>query len=415
MDPPEVPKMLTKRSSICVLGYLSFERRLYIVSQIPAIRKVEKSSPLHLDTFLIGFNGIRLNEHKYYSSDETVELQKKLAKNPYNINSLGPPAFDTDPTHGKFQKVIDDLIGHRPMIFTKKLELYDLSLWKQRDSKPYRLPVDLKIQAETLDARWCYYNYGDLNRISNILGPKPLKEVLLQLDNYHIFAHPIVRNSEKLVLYCNNVRFDAQRINHRNIHLDGNYRFMDYLNEWIRNQNEVGMEFSGDVGFHRRGHSEFMWKEKPLKEMMYWKKCESGGRRVKADERFPNTLYSISLPRTNNPDTELQYSLLRNPRGYEFDKYPFQIHVKIQPSGTAIPEQSDSVYWELKIWETRKQIRTFCISSCNWVQNLPRRLQNALFQFYPWILFVLVSGILGYFLISWILAGLCGRKCLPFL
>ncbi|CAO4367728.1 unnamed protein product [Caenorhabditis nigoni] len=125
------------------------------------------------------------------------------------------------------------------------------------------------------------------------------------------------------------MQFDAQPINHRHIHLRDYYRgtLIDHMNVWIRNNNEIGMEFSGDF----KVADSYSYSEELTKDIMNSKMRESGGRIVKADERFPNTLYSISMPRTNAPNIETQFSLLKNgPK--------LQIHLKIQPSGTAIPE-----------------------------------------------------------------------------
>ncbi|CAO4367730.1 unnamed protein product [Caenorhabditis nigoni] len=364
MDPPEVPKILTQLSSICVLEYLSWERRLYIVSQAPEFRKVEQSLPLNLDKFCISSAGIRLNECDYHLSPCSPELQKILEKPPYNITSFGRLSTNRNKKiHLASKKVVDKLIGDRLMICTRKLVLYDLSHWEQRerrDLKMYQLATDLKIRAEILEASGISFSYADLDLISNILGPKPLKELSLSLDNYEIFQHPIVRNSENLVLYSGRVDFDAQQINHRNIHMKNYHKItlIDQINEWIGNHNEIGMEFSGDI------EDNFTNTEIMITKLMDSKMRESGGRRVNPDERFPNTLYSISMPHTNDPDTELQYSLLK----IEEYRYPFQMHMKIQPAGTAIPERFD--------WEIRRRIRNFC--DC--LQYFCRHSRNELTQ-----------------------------------
>ncbi|PIC49376.1 hypothetical protein B9Z55_008005 [Caenorhabditis nigoni] len=362
------------------------DKRQSIASQSPKFRRAEKSLPLHLDTLRIAVDGIRLNKNKYYlrrciSNQKNVphkqlvpwdlnnqhevlpgdfcvgypqdyifkanyrvenlpvpwktELQMK-SRNPWRDATLGylTPAYDQVPIHIGFKKVVSDLIGNRAMIYTKKLEFQNKELWHGIDQgrespKIYRLPVDLKIQAEILESCGFSFSYAELDRISSILGPKPLKEFSTRFDNYEIFQHPIVRNSEKLVLYGGRAQFIAQPINHRHIHLRDYYRetLLDHMNVWIRNNNEIGMEFSGDF---KVGDSS-SYSEELTKDIMNSKMRESGGRIVKADERFPNTLYSISMPRTNAPNIETQFSLLKNgPK--------LQIYLKIQPSGTAIPE-----------------------------------------------------------------------------
>ncbi|CAO4367713.1 unnamed protein product [Caenorhabditis nigoni] len=349
--------MLTNLSSICVLEYLSFERRQYIVSQIPGFRKVEKSLPLRLDTLLIEFDRIQIDEYKYYltgrfrrpldfsptgnpsaSATWTIELRKRQIHTvPVSDTLLGlvPPIYGNNEKAS--EKLLFDLIGNRPMIYTKKLELLNFTGQKsqhERSAMISRLPSGLKIQAEIIRAFWNHFSDSDLYRISDILGPKPLKEFSTAFWDYATLAHPIVRNSQKLVLTPGTGNFDARIIIHKHIHLKYYWRpaLINHMTEWAANVQEIGMEFSGDI------INEL--EEKSIKELMYLKKCESGGRRVKADERFPNTVYSICMPRPNNPDTEIQMSLIK-----KSDYSPFRIHLKIQPSGTAIPERFDSIQY----------------------------------------------------------------------
>ncbi|PIC49354.1 hypothetical protein B9Z55_007990 [Caenorhabditis nigoni] len=122
------------------------------------------------------------------------------------------------------------------------------------------------------------------------------------------------------------------------------------MNEWIANGPKIGMELTGDI--RNTCSWQLIEDEVWIKKRMYSKKYKYDGKRVKPDKRFPNTLYSMSTPRTN--DTELQMSLIKN----ESIDFQFQMHLKIQPSGTAIPERFDSMYWELKSWETRKMCQT---------------------------------------------------------
>ncbi|CAO4367726.1 unnamed protein product [Caenorhabditis nigoni] len=254
------------------------------------------------------------------------------------------PAYDKVPIHIGFKKVVNDLIGTRPMIFTKKLEFQNEMYWnvflgRVENFKIYRLPVDLKIHAEVLESSGFSFSYDELDVISTILGPKPLKEFSTKLDIYEIFTHPIILNSEKLVLHSGRVHFNHQRINHRHIHLKDYDQqvLIDHMNVWIRNNNEIGMEFSGDIETDRVGN--YIDSVNTIKEMMHSKMRESGGSKVKADKRFLNTLYSISMPRTNAPNTEIQFSLLRN-------GFKLQIHLKIQSSGTAIPERIHAMHLE---------------------------------------------------------------------
>ncbi|CAO4367714.1 unnamed protein product [Caenorhabditis nigoni] len=287
-----------------------------------------------------------VDQYEYYLSNkrsqDAIDLRKRRIPYPL-IDHSGLVSPNYDHVQVALEKLIFDRIKSRPMIHTKRLEFWNR--WN------FRIPVDLKIQAEIIEAAdWINFSYRDLDRISNYLGPKPLKEFSTKLDNYEIFTHPIVRNSQKLVLRIGSEYFSHRRINHRNIHLKGYYRpvLMIYMNAWIANGPEIGMEFSGDI------EKPFFWElveeEISIKEMMYLRKCESGGGRLKPDERFRNTVYSISLPRTNNPNTEIQMSLFKNKSNNSW----FQIHLKVQPSGTAIPEQSDSMYWELKLLKIRK-------------------------------------------------------------
>ncbi|PIC49361.1 hypothetical protein B9Z55_007994 [Caenorhabditis nigoni] len=327
--------------------------KLYIVSQIPGFRKAEKSIPLHLNSLKISAHGIRIDEYKYYLERKrsqgfkkrwTIKLGKRRTQNPpidSNVLALMVPYYKN--MQKAFEKLMFDLIGKRKMIYTKKLEF--------RHFWFYRMFVGVKIQAEIIETMWFDFSYADLDQLSNILGPKPLKEFSTRLHSYKILTHPIVRNSERLVLRLGAENFNPRRINHRHIHLKGFYRYhlLVYMNEWIENGPKVGMEFSGDIWAPDKNHWRLIADEKWIKEKMYEQKCESGGRRVKADERFPNTVYSISMPRTNDPDTEIQMSLMKN----ESTDSHFQIHLKIQPSGTAIPERFDSMYWELKLWEFR--------------------------------------------------------------
>ncbi|CAO4367704.1 unnamed protein product [Caenorhabditis nigoni] len=348
-----MPKMLTQLSSICVLEYLSFEKRQYIVSQIPGLRKVEKSLPLHLDYLKISTSGIRIDQYEYCLTTVnnlgvwTIELRKRHFQSPDStVLALVPPIQDN--VQKTFKKLVFDLIGNRLLFFTKKLEL--------RDSWIYLIPVDVKIQAEIIETRWFCYNYGDLDHISNFLGSKPLKEFSTNLWSFEMWTYPFVRNSEKLVLCRVGVDIDHQRIIHRHIHLKDYDRqtLINEMNAWIANGPGVGMEFSGDIQvsgekYRELTKSDIDEEEMLIKGIMYSKKCESNGERVKPDERIPNTVYSISMPQTNNPNTEIQMSLIKNTS----TDSPSQIHLNIQPSGTAIPEQSDSMYWKLKLWEIR--------------------------------------------------------------
>ncbi|PIC11395.1 hypothetical protein B9Z55_029110 [Caenorhabditis nigoni] len=342
MDPPEMPKMLTQLSSICVLEYLSWERRQYIVSQYPEIRKAEKSLPLHLDTLRIAVDGIQLNEAIYHlvrriSYQNSVPYKKLIQwdlknrhevlpgdfcvgfpqgyifnqkpptknppfvwttvlqtdlRNPKSDKILGylPSVYDKLPIHVAFKKVVNGLIGNRPMVYTKKLAFEHLSIWDAEErggvSKIYRLPVDLKIQAEILKSCWFSFSYDELDVISTILGPKPLKEFSTQLDNYEIFTHPIILNSEKLVLWCGRMDFDHQRINHRHIHLKNHWRITGLIEEWIGSDHDVEMEFSGIFKAVDKSYWTLKAHEEMIKKMMYLKKCESGGRKVKPDERL---------------------------------------------------------------------------------------------------------------------------------
>ncbi|PIC49359.1 hypothetical protein B9Z55_007993 [Caenorhabditis nigoni] len=259
---------------------------------------------------------------------------------------------------------MSDLIGNRPTIYTKKWELWnstDQTTQQERSAEISRLPSGLKIQAEIIEALWYYCSYADLDQLSNILAPNPLEEFSTELDNYEILAHPIVRNSKKLVIWRGRENFEPQRIDHRNIHLKNYDRrtLIRYMNAWIANGPEVGMEFFGDIKVIGKNlgkllNSDIDEEEESMKEIMDLKKSESGGRRVKPDEGFPNTLYSISMPQTNNPNTEIQMSLIKIDSIYS----PFLIHLKVQPSGTAIPEQPDSVYWKWKTWIIQKIFET---------------------------------------------------------
>ncbi|PIC49363.1 hypothetical protein B9Z55_007996 [Caenorhabditis nigoni] len=300
VDPPEMPKMLTQLSSICVLEYLSFDKRQYIVSQVSEFRTVEKSLPLHLDYLNISVKKIQLNQDEYWtnripkpqdfnqnyptehlSNAWTVEIRKRPIENPApdsTVLGLLPPIYEN--FQKAFGKLIFDLIGNRPMIYTKKLEI--------RSSWDYPLPADLKIQAEIIESRGFRLSLDDLDRISKILGPKSLQEFSTQLHFYPILTHPIIQNSKKLVL-CNR-NFDPQRVNHRNIHLKDYDReaLMNHMNAWIANGPEVGMEFSGDIEVSDKNYWKLMEEEKLIKKMMYLKKLETGGKRVKADERKKN-------------------------------------------------------------------------------------------------------------------------------
>ncbi|PIC49366.1 hypothetical protein B9Z55_007999 [Caenorhabditis nigoni] len=280
--------------------------RLYIVSQVPEFRKVEKSLPLNLDTLCISSSGIRLNESDYRLSPCTPELRKILENPPYNLTSFG--FGDSNKTHVAFKKVIHQLIGDRPMICTRELELCDLSQWEnrgRRDLKIYQLPMDLKLRAEMLETSGISVSYANLDLVSNILGSKPLKELSIRLDNYQIIQHPIVRNSQKLVLWSGRADFDRQRIPHKNIYLKDNNQFLAYSDEWIRNQNEIGMEFSGDVGY-RYPDTWKMVSEESIKRIMYLKKCQSGGRSVKADER---QYICSQIPEIRNSEKSLSLHL----------------------------------------------------------------------------------------------------------
>ncbi|CAO4367709.1 unnamed protein product [Caenorhabditis nigoni] len=316
MDPPKEAKMLSSLSSICVLEYLKFDKRQYLVFQIPGFQNVEKSLPLHLNDLAISADRIRLDGSEYYLKDRLRRTQ------------------NFDPT---FEKLVFDLIGNRPMISTMKLEF---RISAKSDSWIYQFIVSLNIKADAFETCGFSLSYEELDRISNILGPKPLKEFSTKLDNYEILAHPIVRNSEKLVLYSGRVNFNHNEVNHSNIHLKNyknQYTLMNYLNEWIEYDNDIGMEFSGDIELEKNSFWALLEVKIWIKEMMYLKKIGSDGRRVRADERFPNTIYSISMPRTNDPDTEIQISLIKNgPK--------LQIHQKVQISGTAIPELFDSMF-----------------------------------------------------------------------
>ncbi|CAO4367715.1 unnamed protein product [Caenorhabditis nigoni] len=180
------------------------------------------------------------------------------------------------------------------------------------------------MQAESIEARWFNLRNGDLDRISNFLGPKPLKEFSTQLNNYEILRHPIVRNSQKLVIWRGKENFINWRVSHRNIHLKDYDRETLYrlMNEWIASDPKIGMELTGDI---KRTYTwELIEEEIWIKERMYSKKRRNNGRIVKADWRFPNTVYSISMPRANS--TAYQYSLIKN----ESETIPFQIHLKIQ-------------------------------------------------------------------------------------
>ncbi|CAO4367716.1 unnamed protein product [Caenorhabditis nigoni] len=405
--------MLTRLSSICVLEYLSFERRLYIVSQIPEFRKVEKSLPLHLDSLNIEIDKIQIDQCEYYLKRSNlcidglsvrqqwfyfysplkippvdfnqshyptedlwnaspIGLRKRQIQNPPIDTMLAffPSVYKNLPIQMAFVKLVFDLIGNRPMIYTKKLELLSFigHLTREEMSEMiFILPLGLKIQAQTIKAKWNELSHGDLDRISNFLGPKPLEEFSTQLWGFENLTHPIVRNSQKLVLHSRGLVVNPQRINHRNIHLKNfvPQNFVNHMNEWIANDPEIGMEFYGHI---KTPPEEFWWSMKydideeefSIKAMMYLNKRESGGRRVKPDERFPNTVYSISMPQTNNPDIEIQMSFIKN----ESDDSPFHIYLKSQPAGTTTPEQFDSMYWELKLWEIRKTLKLYLEGIC---------------------------------------------------
>ncbi|PIC46640.1 hypothetical protein B9Z55_006261 [Caenorhabditis nigoni] len=277
--------MVTTLSSICVLEYLSFERRQYIASQIPGFRKVVKSLPLHLDSLAISVDKIRIDQNEYYSTNRRSnnfylcinELRKRLIQNPIIDGTVFLSAiFEKDRV--ELEKLMLDLIGNRSMIYTKELAFLDPWL--------YRFPEKLKIQAEIIEDRLFPLSLEDLDRIANILGPKPLKEFSTQLNNYQIFTHPIVRNSQKLVLWSGSEDFDHRRINHRNIHLKDYDRriLINHMNAWIANVNEVEKEFSGDIEVSGDNNLKLLEEEISIKEMMYLEKCKSGGKRVKANE-----------------------------------------------------------------------------------------------------------------------------------
>ncbi|PIC49357.1 hypothetical protein B9Z55_007991 [Caenorhabditis nigoni] len=380
-----------------------FDSIQYIVSQIPGLRKVEKSLPLHLDHLKITTSRIRINQYEYYFSFRKssptekpsaiwkFELFKKRLHDDFSwidstLLALVSPIYESIPKAA--QKLVFDLIGNRPTIYTKKWELWnstDQTTQQERSAEISRLPSGLKIQAEIIEALSHYCSYADLDQLSNILAPSPLEEFSTQLFGFEIFTHPIVRNSQKLVVWRGRENFDPQRINHRNIHLKNYSRpiIIDYMNAWIENGPEVGMEFTGDIKVLL--NSDIDKQEESIKEIMYLKKSESGGRRVKPDEGFPNTLYSISMPRTNNPNTEIQMSLIKIDSIYS----PFLIHLKVQPSGTSIPEQSNSMYWEWKLsgirqffetGETQNRFGQISIFRLNIVSQIPgfRKVEKSL-------------------------------------
>ncbi|PIC49351.1 hypothetical protein B9Z55_007988 [Caenorhabditis nigoni] len=378
MNPPEVPKMLTELSSTCVLEYLSFERRKDIVSQVAGLRKVEKSIPLHLDYLGICLERIRIDEKEYYLrryNSNDIDLEEFVKWNHRNRNEMSPgdvsfgnenpevsnehnaenfadkiellsepnytslgflsPIYDNVPIHVAFKKLVFDLVGNRPTIFAKKFELKNTKweAWSGQDGrnlKIYRLPL------------------AELDRLSCILGSKPLKEFSTRLDDSEILTHPIVRNSEKLVLSNGQVNISNQEINHRNVHLKGYdiQSLMHFMAQWIGRNREIGMEFLGEVSSDM--NTDWKKEEFLIKEVMYLEKCDSNGRRVKPDKRFPNTIYSVSLPHGPDTDAETQLSFIRNLS----NNHPYQFHLKIRPSGTAIPEWFDSINSESKLQET---------------------------------------------------------------
>ncbi|CAO4367708.1 unnamed protein product [Caenorhabditis nigoni] len=171
------PKILTRLSSICVLEYLSFDKRLYLVSRIPGFRKVEKSLPLHLDYLKILSYGIQIDQHKYYLSrrlqdfdptgtpTRTFELRKMQIET-LSVTFLGFVSPIDGNIQKAYEKLVYDLIGNRPWMFTKKLEVRDS--WIHGEDDPDRI----------------------------VYGPRTPKKLSTRIRSFENVI--LVRNSEKI-------------------------------------------------------------------------------------------------------------------------------------------------------------------------------------------------------------------------
>ncbi|KAF1768687.1 hypothetical protein GCK72_000500 [Caenorhabditis remanei] len=159
----------------CVLEYLEANRRIYITARSPALQRVEKSIPIHLEFLAIEEDGICVN-YIEMSPSNCNEIMFKRGKKCYKW--YYPMKLEFEKAKEKMRQYY---LGGRMSVYADEVNLLD------------RLENSAKFNVTT-NRLYVYY----LNDSLQYINPNsfPLKQ--LTVECYEDFNHPHIRSANSL-------------------------------------------------------------------------------------------------------------------------------------------------------------------------------------------------------------------------
>ncbi|EFP11365.1 hypothetical protein CRE_09703 [Caenorhabditis remanei] len=218
----------------CVLEYLEANRRIYITARSPALRRIEKSIPIHLKFLEVEKDDICVND-----------IQMRVY--PYNkiMFKKGEKRYEWDyPMDLKHKKAVEMLNEY---YLGGRMNIYADDLWfvnREAESFP-------KFNVTTNKLTILDFLLGDILQYINP-SSFPLKK--LAIECYHDFNHPHIRsaNSLRILLMGDDEKHENAAnilsIQNKNVVLSYiELEFVDVmgvLQYWMENGKEVGTTFS---------------------------------------------------------------------------------------------------------------------------------------------------------------------------
>ncbi|KAF1768681.1 hypothetical protein GCK72_000494 [Caenorhabditis remanei] len=218
----------------CVLEYLEANRRIHITARSPALRRIEKSIPIHLEFLKIKEGNICVND-----------IQMRVY--PYNeiILKKGEKRYDWDyPVNLEHKQAVEKLNEY---YLGGRMNIYADDLWFLNRQIDSFLKFNVKTNELTV------FDFI-LNDILEYINPNsfPLKE--LTIECYDDLNHPHIRsaNSLRILLMRDREKHENAAkivsIQNKNVELSyKNLEFMDvmvFIQYWMENGKEVGTTFS---------------------------------------------------------------------------------------------------------------------------------------------------------------------------
>ncbi|KAF1768689.1 hypothetical protein GCK72_000502 [Caenorhabditis remanei] len=218
----------------CVLEYLEANRRIHITARSPALRRIEKSIPIHLEFLKIKEYNIELNDIEMtLCSDNKIEFKK------------GEKRYDWDyPVDLEHKQAVEKMNEY---YLGGRMNIYADDLWFLNRQMDSFTKFNVKTNELTV------FDFI-LNDILQYINPNsfPLKK--LTIECYDDFNHPHIRSANSLrilLMYDREKHENAAKIvsiQNKNVELSyKNLEFMDvmvFIQYWMENGKEVGTTFS---------------------------------------------------------------------------------------------------------------------------------------------------------------------------